>query len=318
MGAIFTFSIFQSALELGCIYSLVALALFISFSILNIADLSTDGCFTLGCAVGAMVTMSGHPFLAFPAAMAAGVCSGFVTAFLQTKMGVPSILAGIIVNTGLYTINIAVMGFSSNINLFGCDTIFSLAKEVSETEWYGNWYKIVIVAAIVLIMGVILAWFLNTRLGLSIRATGDNEYMVRASSINPVFTITVGLCAANSLTALSGAVLAQYQKSCDINLGTGMVTIALASLIIGETLIGKGGMFKKVVGVILGSCLYRFIVAIALRLSVPAECLKLVSALIVAFAIAFPYLKGQAAFYKTRRMPLGIGERNGKGGDNIC
>ncbi|MDE6845362.1 MAG: ABC transporter permease [Lachnospiraceae bacterium] len=318
MGAIFTFSIFQSALELGCIYSLVALALFISFSILNIADLSTDGCFTLGCAVGAMVTMSGHPFLAFPAAMAAGVCSGFVTAFLQTKMGVPSILAGIIVNTGLYTINIAVMGFSSNINLFGCDTIFSLAKEVSETEWYGNWYKIVIVAAIVLITGVILAWFLNTRLGLSIRATGDNEYMVRASSINPVFTITVGLCAANSLTALSGAVLAQYQKSCDINLGTGMVTIALASLIIGETLIGKGGMFKKVVGVILGSCLYRFIVAIALRLSVPAECLKLVSALIVAFAIAFPYLKGQAAFYKTRRMPLGIGERNGKGGDNIC
>lgn len=318
MGAIFTFSIFQSAIELGCIYSLVALALFISFSILNIADLSTDGCFTLGCAVGAMVTMSGHPFLAFPAAMAAGVCSGFVTAFLQTKMGVPSILAGIIVNTGLYTINIAVMDFSSNINLFGCDTIFSLAKEVSEAEWYGDWYKIGIVAAIVLITGVILAWFLNTRLGLSIRATGDNEYMVRASSINPVFTITVGLCVSNSLTALSGAVLAQYQKSCDINLGTGMVTIALASLIIGETLIGKGGMFKKVLGVILGSCLYRFIVAIALRLSVPAECLKLVSALIVAFAIAFPYLKGQAAFYKMRKMPLRIGEKNGKDGDEIC
>ncbi len=318
MGAIFTFSIFQSAIELGCIYSLVALALFISFSILNIADLSTDGCFTLGCAVGAMVTMSGHLFLAFPAAMAAGVCSGFVTAFLQTKMGVPSILAGIIVNTGLYTINIAVMDFSSNINLFGCDTIFSLAKEVSEAEWYGDWYKIGIVAAIVLITGVILAWFLNTRLGLSIRATGDNEYMVRASSINPVFTITVGLCVSNSLTALSGAVLAQYQKSCDINLGTGMVTIALASLIIGETLIGKGGMFKKVLGVILGSCLYRFIVAIALRLSVPAECLKLVSALIVAFAIAFPYLKGQAAFYKMRKMPLGIGEKNGKDGGDIC
>lgn len=318
MGAIFTFSIFQSALELGCIYSLVALALFISFSILNIADLSTDGCFTLGCAVGAMVTMSGHPFLAFPAAMAAGVCSGFVTAFLQTKMGVPSILAGIIVNTGLYTINIAVMGFASNVNLFGCDTIFSLAKGVSEAGWYGNWYKIAIVAAIVLITGVILAWFLNTRLGLSIRATGDNEYMVRTSSINPVFTITVGLCVANSLTALSGAVLAQYQKSCDINLGTGMVTIALASLIIGETLIGRGGMFKKVVGVILGSCLYRFIVAIALRLSVPAECLKLVSALIVAFAIAFPYLKGQAVFYKTRKMPLKIGEKTGKGGDDIC
>ena len=304
MSSIFTLSILQSALELGCIYSLVALALFISFSILNIADLSTDGCFTLGCSVGAVVTISGHPFLAFPAAMAAGVCSGYVTAFLQTKMGVPSILAGIIVNTGLYTVNIAVMDFSSNVNLFGCDTIFGMAKEVSDASWYGDWYKIAIVAAIVLIIGVILAWFLNTRLGLSIRATGDNEYMVKASSINPVFTITVGLCVANSLTALSGAILAQYQKSCDINLGTGMVTIALASLIIGETLIGKGGMFKRVTGVILGSCLYRFIVAVALRMSVPAECLKLVSALIVAFAIAFPYLKGKASFYRSRRMAV--------------
>ncbi len=307
MSSIFTLSILQSALELGCIYALVALALFISFSILNIADLSTDGCFTLGCAVGAIVTMAGHPFLAFPAAMAAGVCSGFVTAFLQTRMGVPSILAGIIVNTGLYTVNIAVMGFSSNVNLFGCDTMFSLAKDVSDAAWYGSWHKIVIVAAIVLIIGVILSWFLNTRLGLSIRATGDNEYMVRASSINPVFTVTVGLCVANSLTALSGAILAQYQKSCDINLGQGMVTIALASLIIGETLIGKG--------VILGSCLYRFIVAVALRMSVPAECLKLVSALIVAFAISFPYLKGKASFYRARRMPAGIG---GEDGEDAC
>ena len=318
MGSIFTLSIIQSALELGCIYSLVALALFISFSILNIADLSTDGCFTLGCAVGAVVTMAGHPFLAFPAAMAAGVCSGFVTAFLQTKMGVPSILAGIIVNTGLYTVNIAVMGFASNVNLFGCDTVFSLAKNVSDTDIYGEWYKLVIVAVTVLLIGAVLAWFLNTRLGLSIRATGDNEYMVRSSSINPVFTITVGLCAANSLTALSGAVLAQYQKSCDINLGTGMVTIALASLIIGETIIGKGGMFKKVTGVIMGSCLYRFIVAVALRLSVPAECLKLVSALIVAFAISFPYLKGKADFYRRQRMPLGRSRTVGEEDDEVC
>ncbi len=315
MGSIFTLSILQSALELGCIYSLVALALFLSFSILNIADLSTDGCFTLGCSVGAVVTIAGHPFLAFPAAMAAGVCSGFVTAFLQTRMGVPSILAGIIVNTGLYTVNIAVMGFSSNVNLFGCDTMFSLAKDLSDAAWYGSWHKIVIVAAIVLIIGVIISWFLNTRLGLSIRATGDNEYMVRASSIDPIFTVTVGLCVANSLTALSGAILAQYQKSCDINLGTGMVTIALASLIIGETLIGKGGMFKRVLGVILGSCLYRFIVAVALRMSVPAECLKLVSAMIVAFAIAFPYLKGKASFYKMRRMPAKTG---GEDGDDGC
>lgn len=312
MASIFTLSILQSALELGCIYSLVALALFISFSILNIADLSTDGCFTLGCAVGAMVTIAGHPFLALFAAMGAGICSGFVTAFLQTRMGVPSILAGIIVNTGLYTINIAVMGFSSNVNLFACDTIFSLAKDKISASWYNNWYKFLIVFVIVLLIGILLAWFLNTRLGLSIRATGDNEYMVRASSINPLFMITVGLCVANALTALSGAILGQYQKSSDINLGTGMVTIALASLIIGETLIGKGSMFKKVIGVVLGSCLYRFIVALALRMNVPAEALKLVSAIIVAIAIAFPYLKEKALFYKQKNTVIRMNRKGGE------
>ncbi len=300
MSSIFTMSILQSALELGCIYSLVAIALFISFSLLNIADLSTDGCFTLGCAVGAMVTMAGHPLLAFPMAMAAGICSGFITAFLQTKMGVQSILAGIIVNTGLYTINLAVMGFSANVNLFNCDTVFSMAKEVSEAGWYRDWYKLAIVFVIVLVICVILAWFLNTSLGLSIRATGDNEYMVRASSINPGFTVTVGLCISGSLTALSGAILGQYQKSCDINFGTGQVTIALASLIIGSTLIRKGSMLRRILGVLLGSCLYRFIVAIALRLSLPAEALKLVSAVIVAVAISFPYLKERANFMKHR------------------
>lgn len=290
MSSIFTLSIVQSALELGFIYSLVALALFISFTILNIADLSTDGCFTLGCAVGAMVTLAGHPVLALFAAMGAGVCSGFITAFLQTRMGIESILAGIIVNTGLYTINIAVMGFASNVNLFGCDTIFSLAKETIG----GSFYKIIVVAIVVAAVALILSWFLGTRLGLSIRATGDNPDMVKASSINPGFMITVGLCVANSLTGLSGALLAQYQKSCDINLGTGMVTIALASLIIGESIIGKGSILKRVCGVVLGSCLYRFLVAVALRLNVPAECLKLVSAIIVAVAIAFPYLKKRA------------------------
>ena len=283
MGSIITLSIVQSALELGFIYALVALALFVSFSILDIADLSTDGCFTLGCAVCATVTLAGHPVLGLFAAAAAGVVSGFVTAFLQTRMGIQSILAGIIVNTGLYTINIAVMGFASNINLFSCDTVFSWAKD----HIGGTWYKLIVAAVFVVIVGVILAWFLNTRLGLSIRATGDNPDMVRASSIN---------------TGLSGGLLAQYQKSCDINLGTGMVTIALASLIIGESIIGKGGVLKRVIGVVLGSCLYRFIVAIALRVNVPAECLKLVSSLIVAFAIALPYLKKQAAFMKQRRL----------------
>ena len=301
LSSIFTLSIVQSALELGCIYALVALALFLSFSILNIADLTTDGCFTLGCAVGAGVTLTGHPFLGLAAAMAAGAAAGFVTAFLQTRMGVESILAGIIVNTGLYTIDIMAMGFSSTMNLFACDTVFSLAKDLSDNPLYRSWYKILVVIAVVVLVTLFLSWFLSTRLGLSIRATGDNKAMVKASSINPAFTITVGLCVANSFTALSGCILAQYQKSCDINIGTGQVTIALASLIIGSTLMGRGSIGRRVLGVVLGSCLYRFIVAIALRLNVPAECLKLVSAVIVAFAISFPYLREKFAFAQQRR-----------------
>jgi putative ABC transport system permease protein len=299
MSSIFTISIFQSALELGCIYALVALALFISFTILNIADLTTDGCFTLGCAVGAMVTLAGHPFLALFAAMISGALAGFVTAFLQTKLGVESILAGIIVNKGLYTINIAVMGFSSLTNLFGCDTLFTIAKDTVGSTFIGEWYRVVVVALIVVIIAALLWWFLGTTLGMSIRATGDNADMVKSSSINPTFTITVGLCLANSLTGLSGALIAGYQKSADINIGTGMVTIALASLIIGQSLIGnKGSILRRIIGTVLGSILYRFIVAIALRLSVPAEALKLVSAIIVAVAIAAPYVKKKLALKK--------------------
>ena len=164
---------------------------------------------------------------------------------------------------------------------------------------------------LILVAAVLVTLFLGTRLGLSIRATGDNAAMVKASSINPKFTITVGLCISGSLTALSGGILAQYQKSCDINLGTGMVTIALASLIIGETLIGTGPVAKRVAGVIFGSCLYRFIVAVAIRLNVPAECLKLVSALIVAVAIAFPYIKENARFTKRKYTEMA---RRKKGG----
>ncbi len=146
-----------------------------------------------------------------------------------------------------------------------------------------------------------MVWFLGTRLGLSIRATGDNAAMVRASSIDPGYTIMVGLCISGSLTALSGALLAQYQKSCDINVGTGMVTIALASLIIGETLLGKRSMVLRVSGVVFGSCLYRFIVAVALRFNVPAAAMKLVSALIVAVAISMPAIRQKISFEKRKQ-----------------
>ena len=282
----FSTAVIMSALELGCIYALVALALFLSFRILNIADMTTDGSFTLGCAVSATVALAGHPILALPAAMAAGAAAGFITAALQTKFRIPSILAGIITNTGLYTVNLAVMGFSSNVNLLKTETVFSMAKET-----LGAGYKLIPALVITFLVGLFLIFFLKTRLGLSIRATGDNADMVRASSINTAFTVTLGLMLANAITALSGAVLDQYQKTADINLGTGMVIIGLASLIIGETLLPKGKTWMKVLGAVLGSVLYRFIIALALRLDLPSECLKLISACIVALAIGLPAMK---------------------------
>ena len=277
-------AIVTSALELGFIYALVALALFLSFRVLNIADMTTDGTFTLGCAVSATMAVAGHPWLALPAAMIAGACAGCVTALLQTKWRVPSILAGIITNTGLYTVNLAVMGFSSNVNMMKTTTIFSLL---------GPRYKLIPAMVITVLVAVLLVLFLSTRLGLSIRATGDNPDMVRASSINTGFTIMIGLALSNSITALSGAVLAQYQKTADINLGTGMVVIGLASLIIGETVIRSKKLWAKALCAVVGCIVYRFIIAIALRLDLPSECLKLVSAAIVAVAIAMPTVRAK-------------------------
>lgn len=276
------------ALEMGFIFALVAFALFLSFRVLNIADMTTDGSFVLGGAVSAVIAVLGHPFLALPIAMLAGAAAGCVTAFLQTKLKVPSILAGIITNTGLYTVNLAVMGFSSNVTMLKTATIFTVVKDS-----LGPVYKLVPAALFALIVGVLMVLFLKTRLGLSIRATGDNPDMVRASSINTAFTVTVGLAIANSLTALSGAVYAQYQRSASMDMGTGMVIIGLASLIIGETLLPKTKLWVKAIGVAAGSVVYRLIMAVALRLDLPTEFLKLISAVIVALAIGLPALKGE-------------------------
>ena len=312
---ILTLGTLQTALELGFIYSLVALALFLSYSMLNVCDLSTDGCFVLGCAVGAMVALAGHPILAIFAAMGAGVLSGFVTAQLQTRFGVPSILAGIIVTTGLYSVNIFIMDNKSIINLVKTDTVYTMMKSALENTPLADYYKLIVGLLFAVGATVLLIMFLHTRLGLSIRATGDYVDMVRASSINPNHIITIGLCVANALTALAGCLLGEYQKSCDINGGSGMVTIALASLIIGETLSrGKCGIPGRVILVIVGSCLYRVIVAIAMRLDMPASALKLVSALIVAVAIAAPYMKQQMAAMKNKRAAMAMVESE----DAIC
>lgn len=288
----------QTALELGFLYALIAMALFLSYRILDIADLTTDGCFVLGAAVSVTVTAAGHPILAIFAAMLAGACAGFVTAFLQTKLGVPSILAGIITNTGLYTVNLMAMGWKSNQSLLGGRTVFTMLRDRGIG---GDWYELLLAASVTILAGLLLVLFLGTRMGLSIRATGDNPDMVRASSLNPSFTITVGLCLANMLTALSGAIVGQYQKTVDINSGTGIVVIGLACLIIGETLLGRRSVKKGVIAAILGSIVYRFIYAIVFYTKiVPVECLKLLTAIIVALAIAAPSIQKWAAFQKRK------------------
>ena len=306
-------SLGQTALELGLICSLTVLALFLSYTMLNVCDLSTDGCFTLGAAVGAAVAIAGHPWLSLGAAMIAGICSGFIVAILQTRMGVNSLLAGIIVNTALYSINIAVMGGSSLLNLNKTDTVFSLLKSALSGTPFAGGYKLIVSGAAVLLALVFITLFLRTRLGLAIRATGNNPDMVRSSSVNPAFTTTVGLCAANALTGLSGCLMAQSQKAVDINLGTGMVTIALASLLIGGTVMGRGGVFRRAVGVVLGSVIFRLVYTVALRLNMPAFMLKLVSSVIVILAISVPYLKTRLPMLHRR-----MAHAKGKGGEGAC
>ena len=298
LGSVLT--LLQTASELGLISALTVLALYLSYSMLNVCDLSTDGCFTLGATVGAVVTISGHPFLAIPAAMAAGITSGFITAFLQTKMGVNSLLAGIIVNTALYSVNIAVMGNSSILNMNKCETVFTKMLAVVKNTPFMEQYKLIVAAIAVIAVGVLLALFLRTKLGLAIRATGNNPDMVRSSSINPVFTTIVGLCIANSFTALSGCLLAQSQKSVNIDIGTGMVTIALASLLIGNVFLGRRKIPLQIVGMVLGAFVFRLVYTVALRFDMPAFMLKFVSSVIVIAAISIPYLNTKFPLLKRR------------------
>lgn len=302
------FSLVQTALELGLISALTVLALFLSYSMLNVCDLSTDGCFTLGATVGAAVAIAGHPYLSLPAAMAAGMLSGFITALLQTKMGVNSLLAGIIVNTALYSVNIAVMGNASVLNMNKTESVFTKMRALLEHTALAGQYRLIVAAVAVLLAAVLLGMFLRTRLGLAIRATGDNPDMVRSSSINPAVTTIVGLCLSNALTALSGCLLAQSQKSVNIDIGTGMVTVALASLLIGGVFLGRKKLPLRIFGMVLGAFVFRLVYTVALRFDMPAFMLKLVSAVVVVAAISIPYLKEQYPLFR-RRIEHRMGRR---------
>ena len=299
----------QTALELALFNSLTVLALFLSYTMLNVCDLSTDGCYALGAAVGAVVAIAGHPWLSIPAAMGAGMLSGLVTAVLQTRMGVNSLLAGIIVNTGLYSVNIWIMGGSSLLNMNKTVTVFTILKETLKGTPLAGMYAVIIGLIAVAAVIAFQSAFLRTKLGLAIRATGDNPDMVRSSSINPAFTTTVGLCVSGSFTALSGCLLAQSQKSVTVDIGSGMVTVALASLLIGGVFMGRRSIPLRAVGAVLGAFVFRLVYTIALRFNLPAFMLKLISSVIVVIAISGPYLKSQLPNIRRR-----LSTQTGKGG----
>jgi putative ABC transport system permease protein len=290
------------SLQLGFLYGILALGIYISFRILSTPDLTTEGSFSFGLAVSAAVTAMGHPILALPAAILAGALAGAVTGLLQTKLLIHPILSGIITMSGLYSINLFVLGGASNLSLVRTDTIFKIMPLLTKDQ-----AMTVLSIAAAIICLVLLIVFFKTHLGMCIRAVGDNEDMVRASSINTDGCKILAFCVSNGLIALSGGLIAQYQGYADISSGTGILVVGLASVIIGEAFFGRRSVSVGFVSAIVGSIVYRYIIALATRYSpLPAYMLKLVSALIVALALALPAFR----FYAGRAKQKRGGDRN--------
>ena len=272
------------SLQLGLLYGILALGIYISFRILSVPDLTTEGSFAFGLSVSAAITAAGHPVLAILAAILAGALAGSVTGLLQTRFRIHPILSGIITMSGLYSINLAVLGGSPNLSLVRAATLFKLIPFLSKND---AMTALPIVAALLFLALVIL--FFHTHIGMCIRAVGDNEDMVRASSINVNACKVLSFSVSNALIALSGALIAQYQGYADISSRTGILVVGLASVIIGEALFGRRGVTLGFISAVAGSLIYRYIIALATRYSpLPAYMLKLVSAIIVALALAIP------------------------------
>lgn len=286
-------------------YGLLAAGIFISFRILNIPDLTAEGSFGFGLCVSAMVTIAGHPYLGILMGMLAGTLAGTVTGLLHTKCDIHPILAGILTMTGLYSINLFVMKNSSNVSLINMNTVFTDAYKLMPFL-AKDWVKLIVVTLFTVVPVILLALFFKTRLGLSIRATGDNEVMVRASSINVDKTKIGSLAISNSCIALNGAVLAQYQNYADINTGSGMLIVGLASVIIGEAIFGRRSVTIGLISAVAGSTVYRIIMALATKYIITssaasASSLKLVSAIIVGVALSIPAIKKKIAQIRARK-----------------
>lgn len=273
-------TIILKAIELGLIFSILSLGVYISFRVLNVPDLTVDGSFATGCAVCAVMTIAGHPYLGLLLAFVAGGLCGMVTAFLQTKMHMQPLLAGILTMVALYSINLRIMNGAPNISLFSTNTLFTLIDS-----------ELLILLIFSLVIGFILFGFFKTNLGLMLRATGDNEVMVRSSSINVDRMKFIGMALSNGIVALSGALLAQYQNFADITSGTGMMVLGLAGIIIGEAVLRKRTIGFGIASAIIGACIYRLLYQFALQFGIPATDMNLMSAILVAITISLPYLK---------------------------
>lgn len=293
-------AIVESALLLGLQYAMLALGVYITFRVLNIPDLTVDGSFTLGAAVSAVLGAAGHPYLGLLAALACGALAGGVTGFLQTKAGIHPILAGILTMSGLYTVNITVMG-APNVSLIGKPRFYEPLEALLPNAGK-NIPEILAVLLVCVAVTAVLILFFRTVFGLCIRATGNNEDMVRASSINTNATKVTALCMANALVGLSGALLAQTSGYADINGGNGMIVVGLASVIIGEVLFGKRSITVGLISAVVGSVGYRLILALALESEwFTANALKLVSAVIVGITLSVPAIRAAAARRRTQR-----------------
>lgn len=273
------------ALELGGIFAIMSLGLYVSYKILNLPDLTVDGSFTFGCAVSAMLTVHSMPYLGLVCSFIAGAIAGTITGMLITKIKIMPLLSGILTMTALYSINLRVMGDSPNVSLFECSTIFT------PFEFLGTYHKLIVIYALIFIICLFLHYFLRTQLGLALRACGDNEDMVKASSIDTDKMKILGLALANGFVAMGGAVFAQHQTYSDITSGTGMMVIGLASIIVGMTFIKKDKIVFQLLAVVFGAVFYRGILTIALQLGLPSGDLKLLSALLVIIAIASTTMK---------------------------
>lgn len=290
----------QGALSQGVLWGLMALGVYITYRILDIADLTVDGSFATGGAVCAVCVANGvDPILALLLATIAGAVAGFVTGFLHTKCEIPAILAGILTQIGLYSINLRIMG-RSNTPLLKSETLF---KNISEmTGLSSTWTALIIGIIVSVVIVAILYWYFGTEIGSAIRATGNNEQMVRALGVNTSVTKILGLMIGNALISLSGALVTQSQGYADIKMGIGAIVIGLASIVIGEVIFGQKGNFAfRLTSIIVGSIIYRIIVAIVLQMGMNTDDLKLLTAILVAIALSVPVLiskRNQVAMYK--------------------